>query len=185
MDHWQKRNLAAGITAAIGIVLILIVVISNSHKYRFKRYRNADKGFSIKYPFLWSYEENKNGAAVIFSSLRDGNSDFFLENVNVVVQDLSKKPKELKKYTETAIMQMEAVFGESMTVLESEPIHIAGRKGYKFDFLGKTPKDTLHYTSVWVLDGHTAYQITYTSLSAQYSKYRSKVKTMINSFRLE
>lgn len=174
-----------GIVAGVGIILILSVAWVASREYRFKRYTNDEKNFSIKYPALWTYEENINDAAVIFYSPQENDLDFFKESVNVVVQNISGNPMNLQGYSQLAIKQMEAVFGENMIILESAPTFIADRSGYKLVFLGKGLEADLQYMSVWTIDGTTAYQVTYTSIASQYERYIFKVKTMLRSFRIE
>lgn len=187
MNRREKQNIIIGIVAAAGIILILGAVWVLSREHRFKRYRSDRDGFSIKYPAAWSFEENKDGAAVIFFSPLDNELDFFKESVNVVVQDISGNPLDLKKYSETAIRQIEAVFEENLVILETGPVFFAGQAGYKFIFLGKTPEDEpdLRYMCVWTLKGLKAYQVTYTAILSQYERYLPEMKRMLRSFRIE
>ena len=170
--------------AGIGVVCILIMLWIFSKEHRFNRYSDDHYHFSIKYPTSWSFEKNKNKAVVIFYSPEESELDFFMENVNVVVQDISRNPMSIEKYSSTAIKQMEAVFSDNMIILESEPMYFAGREGYKFVFRGKTPETELQYMSVWAINGLTAYQVTYTALASQYERHLPKVKKMIRSFRI-
>jgi len=185
MSRRKKQNVIVGIVAGIGIILILSVVWVTSKEYRFKRYRSDEKNFSIKYPASWAYEENINGAAVIFYSPQENDLDYFKESVNVVVQNIAGNPMNLKDYSQLAIKQMEAVFEENMITIESVPTFIAGQSGYKLVFLGKGPETDYQYMSVWTISGLTAYQVTYTSLASQYERYIFKVKKMLKSFRIE
>lgn len=184
MDRRIRQNLGIGIVFCIGILLILSVVWVLSKQYRFREYRNERKGFSVKYPAAWAFEENKNGAAVIFFSPTETELDFFRENVNVVVQETQGEPKTLRQYSDLAIKQMELVFEKNFVLLESMPIRFAGREGYKIVFLGKGPDTELKYMCVWTLDGVKAYQLTYTALSSQYDRYVSKMKRMVRSFHI-
>lgn len=155
-----------------------------SKAYRFNQYTDDRHNFSIKYPVSWSLEINKNNAAVIFYSPKEGDLDFFRENVNVVVQDIARKSMNIKKYSSTAIKQMEAVFGDNMIIIESGPMYFSGHEGYKFVFRGKTSETELQYMSVWTINGLTAYQVTYTALASQYERHLPNAKRMIRSFRL-
>jgi hypothetical protein len=153
-------------------------------QYRLREYRHEHKKFALKYPALWAFEENKDGAAVIFFSPIENDLDFFRENVNVVVQESEEGPMTLKEYSETAIKQMEMVFGNNFVLLESTPIRFAGREGYRIVFLGKGPDTELKYMCVWTLEGAVSYQLTYTALSSQYDRYLSQMKRMARSFRI-
>jgi len=181
----QKQNIINGVVAGVGIILILSGAWVVSREYRFKSYKNKEYGFSIKYPALWALEENKNGAAVIFYSPQENDMDFFKESVNVVVQDISGNPMNIKKYSKLAVEQMEAVFEDNMIIFESKPTFFADRSGYKLVFVGKGPEVDYKYMSVWTIEGLTAYQVTYTSLNSQYEHYISKVEKMLESFHIE
>ncbi len=185
MSRRQKQTRIAMIVALVGVVLILGVILLVGKDHIYKKYYNKAGGFSIKYPVTWALEENKGGAAVIFFSPKENALDFFKENVNVVVQDISANPLNLEAYTKLAIKQMRLVFESNFIIVESVPITIAGRAGHKLIFIGKGPDTELKYMSAWVLDGLTAYQITYTAISSHYDEYAGKMKKMVRSFRIE
>ena len=184
MDSRKKKNLIINCVAGIGIVSILIVFLLFNKEHYFHRYHDDHYNFSIKYPASWTLEKNKNGAAVIFYSPQEGDLDIFKESVNIVVQDIAGNPMNIKKYSKIAIEQMEAVFGDNMLTLESDPMYFAGHEGYKFVFRGKTPETDLQYMSIWTIAGLNAYQVTYTALASQYDRHLPNVNKMIRSFRL-
>ena len=158
-----------------------------SREYRSNEYHSKAGGFSIRYPVTWSFQENTGGAAVIFFSPKANELDFFKENVNIVVQDISQAPMEAgdKTAVVSAIKQMQIVFEDNFVIIESGPTFIAGQVAYKLIFLGKGPDTELKYMSVWTIKGLTAYQITYTALSSQYDLYIKEMKRMVSSFRID
>ena len=184
MKRRTRQNVIIGIIGSLGVVLIVITLLYITKENRFNLYKNVKGGFSIKYPATWSVEENKNGAAVIFYSPKSDELDVMLENVNIVIQDMSAHPRSLTDYSKVAIKQMKGVFTKNMVILESGPSIFARTVGYKLDFLGKTRDSQMHYVSVWVIDGQTVYQATYTSLESDYETYWPKVKRMFGSFRI-
>lgn len=181
----KKQNVMIVVVSLVGIALIAIALWYFSQEYRSHKYHNDSGRFSIKYPAAWSYEEDKNGAAVIFYTPKENDLDDFIESVNVVVQNISANPMTLKKYSEKALEQMDAVFGENMAIYESGVTFIAGQTGYKLVFTGKTAESELRYMVVFLIKGVTVYQVTYTSLSSQYDLYLSKVNRMLKSFQLD
>ena len=185
MEQRKKQTLLAGVAALLGIVLILGVVLTMSREHRFKKYHNTAGGFSISYPATWDFQENKGGAAVIFFSPEENDLDFFKENVNVVVQDISGNPMTLKAYSELAIKQMQLMFKDNFVAIESAPTFVDGQAAYKLIFIGKGPDTELKYMSVWLIKDLTAYQITYTALFFQYDRYIGKMKSMVNSFHID
>lgn len=173
------------LTALLGITLILGVVWIASKEHRYSKYQDEFGGFAISYPATWSWEENKGGAAVIFFSPKENELDIFQENVNVVVQDISGNPMELRAYSDLAIKQMQLVFEDNFIIVESGPTFVAGQAGHKLIFIGKGPDTDLKYMSVWLIKDLTAYQITYTALASNYDRYVGKMKHMVRSFQVD
>ena len=185
MRQRKKQNWILGAVAGLGIILILGVLWVFSLGFRFLDYHDKEDGFFMKYPDQWTFDNSAEGASVIFFAPLENELDNFKENVNVVVQDISKNPMTLNQYTGLAIRQMEAVFGNNLVTLESEPTRFAGQKGYRFVFLGKGSDLELKYLISWTIKDMKAYQVTYTAIAAHYDKHLSKVKKMFRSFRIE
>src|SRR3989338_8996560 len=114
MQRRQKQTIIASVTSAIGLALILTAGWFFLKPYWSLGYENGQYGFALKYPASWSLAENKEGPAAIFYSPKGSALDIFPENVNIVVQDISHDPMDLEKYTKTAIVQMQAVFGTNL-----------------------------------------------------------------------
>ncbi len=184
MRHRQKQTIIASVTAAIGLGLILTAGWFFLKPYRSLGYENGQYGFALQYPAAWSFAENQGGAAAIFYSPKENALDIFKENVNIVVQDISRNPMTLEKYTETAIAQMNAVFGINIEILVSTRISIDNRPAHQFIFIGKGPDGNLQYQCRWTLVGTTAYQITYTALASGYQKHLAQAERVMNSFRI-
>ncbi|MBI5023584.1 MAG: hypothetical protein HZC18_01085 [Candidatus Omnitrophica bacterium] len=184
MRRRQRQTIIAIIAGAIGLVLILAVGWFFVKPYWSLGYENAQYGFALKYPAAWSFAENQRGAAAIFYSPKENALDIFRENVNIVVRDISQKPMTLEKYTETAIGQMNAVFGTNLEILGSTRISIDHRPAHQFIFIGKGPDGNFQYQCRWTLAGTTAYQITYTAISSGYERHLAEAERIMNSFRI-
>lgn len=184
MQRRQKQTIIASVTAAIGLALILTVGWFFVKPYWSLGYENAQYGFALKYPAAWSFAENQGGAAAIFYSPKENALDIFKESVNIVVQDISRNPMTLEKYTETAIAQMNAVFGINLEILVSTQISIDNRPGHQFIFIGKGPDGNLQYQCRWTLAGTTAYQITYTAVASGYERHLAEAERIMGSFRI-
>jgi len=184
VSNRKRQNLLIGISAGLGTVLILAAAWQFSKGQRFNSFSDEAGQYSIKYPYTWALQKTPGDASVMFFSEQEGELDIFRENVSVVVQDLSGNPQDLNDYSEMAVKQMEAVFKDNLTILDSSPVRFAKRQGYKFEFIGKGPETEFHYLIYWTISGVTAYQVTYTALASQYERYLYKVKKMIKSFRI-
>ncbi|OGX37028.1 MAG: hypothetical protein A3D87_01215 [Omnitrophica WOR_2 bacterium RIFCSPHIGHO2_02_FULL_50_17] len=185
MRSRQQQTLVFSIIGGIGFFLILTTVWLYLRQHKFLKYENKLYGFSLKYPAAWAYAENQGGAAAIFYAPAENELDIFKENVNIVIQDISKNPMGLEEYTKTAIRQMQLVFEQNLVILESEPTLIDGRAAHRFVFLGKGPEAELRFMCLWTLVDMTAYQITYTAIDAKYDKYIDQVKSLVRSFKIK
>ena len=185
MQRRRQLTIFWGIVAGIGVSILLVVGWSVSKQYRWSGYRNAAYGFSIQYPANWTVKENYEGTAVFLLSPLENKLDFFPENVNVVVQDLSQKPMDLDKYSNIAIHQMQVVFKQNLEVLESDSTYLDGHPAHNFVFLAKGPDMEMKIKCVWtVIDETKAYQVTFGALTSQYDKYVTKVQKIIQSFQI-
>ena len=184
MQRRQKQTIIASVTSAIGLALILTAGWFFLKPYWSLGYENGQYGFALKYPAAWSFAENQGGAAAVFYSPRENAMDTFQENINIVVQDISRNPMDLKKYTETAVTQMQAVFGTNLEILDSSPTFIDTRPAHQFIFIGKGPDVRLQYMCRWTLAGTTAYQITYTAIASGYERHFAQAERVMNSFRI-
>ena len=184
MQRRQRQTIIAIITGAVGLTLILTVSWFFAKRYWSLSYESGPYGFALKYPANWSFAENKNGAAAIFVSPKENALDIFQESVNIVVQNISANPMDLGKYTETAITQMQAVFGTNLEILDSSPTFIDRRPAHQFIFIGKGPDGNLQYQCRWTLVGTTAYQITYTAIASGYERHLTEAERIMNSFRI-
>lgn len=184
MRDRQKKTVYFGVMAVVGILIISIVLFLNSKERHFKKYTDTQSGFSMKYPASWKVEENQLGTTVAFYSKQEGELDFFKENVNVVVQDLSPDLMDMQKYTDVILAQMESVFGNQINIVESKKTFFADQQSYKFVFEGTDPNLSLKYHIIWTIKGSKAYQLTFTSLVTTYEKYFPKFEAMSSSFKI-
>ncbi len=179
----KRRFSFIGIFAVLFILAGLGAIIWHlMNNFQLNTYVNEQHGFKIGYPSDWDFQENINGAAVIFYSPLENQLDFFQDNINIVIQDISASPMGLEDYSNMAVEQMKMVFGENMKVQELSNTTIDGMPAKKFVFTGKGPQAELKYMSVWTIEGSTVYQLTYLAIASQYPNYLFKIHAMLNSF---
>ncbi len=184
MQRRERQTLITVITATIGFVLIVTVLWLYARQYRMVAYNNSFYKFSLRYPATWSFAENKNGSAVIFYSPPENPLDRFSENVNIVVQDISKNPLDLEQYTKIAIDQMQAIFETNLEILDSTQVTMDGHQGHQLEFIGKGPDGNLHYLCRWTLIDTTAYQIAYAALEPENKGHLKSAQRMMHSFKI-
>jgi len=123
------------------------------------------------------------GAIVAFIAPREGASDVFQENVNILVQDLSAQPMTLDEYTQLSVSQIGQVITDS-NILDSSAVTLAGIPGHRVVYTGKQGQYDLKWMQVWTMQNNKAYVISYTAETGKYSTFLGTVQEMIDSFEI-
>lgn len=140
--------------------------------------------YSIKYPPDWSLDVEGLMNTTFFISSPVSADDTFSENVNLLIQDLSRFPMSLDEYTELSINQVETMVPEGKLKKEER------LKGAKYEYhsvlysarFNNNPLMTAQY--YWVIDNN-AYILTFTTLAADYEAYRALGYGIMNSFTID
>jgi hypothetical protein len=146
-------------------------------------YTDTVNKYSIDYPQDWAKAPVPNGmAGMAFLRPKEGPSDLFQENVNVLVQDLSEQPMTQEQFTELTKKQVTDNFGTSAN-LTVQPATLVGQNAkvahYNITYQGRT----LKIKQYWFVKGKKAYVFTYTASPAQFARYDSTATQVIKSFR--
>ncbi len=146
-----------------------------------ERYENETHGFALDRPEGWVLEEDPStGAAVQLYALASA-ADDFAENVNVVVEEL---PAELTatEYMDAAWAQLEPQL-EGVEQIGREELTVGGMPAASIEYRARFPQapDPVHLLQVAVLDGRTAFVITYTG-TEEFDRYRADAEAIIASF---
>jgi eukaryotic-like serine/threonine-protein kinase len=145
-------------------------------------YTNTAQGFSIRYPQGWEKREGALGTAVLLLSPREGTSDEFQENVNVLVQKVPDKMS-LEEYSKLSIEQAPKLI-TGFRLLDQGSTTLGESPAHRIHYRGEQGAFHLEWEQVWsVLEGQ-AFIITYTAERDRYQMYRPTAEAMIASFRL-
>ena len=125
--------------SVIAALAIIFVIWLSGFGRGYRRFVDPKGGFTMSYPARWEKMVGANGTAVLFLSPPSTPLDIYRENVNIVVQDTSRNPLELKDYSELAVTQMKAVFKSNLSVIEDKSVWFAGQPGHKFMYIGYSP----------------------------------------------
>lgn len=182
MKRRKRFSLVFLLIMAAALGTVVLVVLSFLKGFKFSVYTNETYGVEIQYPSDWTYEENKNGAVVIFYSPLENQLDFFRDNINIVIQDISSTPMTLESYSQLAVEQMKTLFGQNMQVESLSATTLDRRPARKLIFRGAGPNADLKYLSVWMIDNSKVYQITYLAVASQFNNHLLKILTMLKTF---
>ncbi len=158
----------------------------------FALYDNNAEGFRIQYPQNWTMEEGASGTLVAFKSPQD-TGDTFLENVNIVIEDISQAGKvTLKDYEDAALAllkeasskpdanlaDIKKVDGKEITIDNTPARYIA----YTSTFKPNSSK--LYSRQYFTIKNGKVYIITYTASQQKPDTFMDLVKSMVDSFQI-
>ncbi len=139
-------------------------------------YTDATYGFTMKYPSNWEKREKESGTVVGFISPD-------VENLNVVVEDLSKNPVKLDEYVKAALPQIQKEIPE-FKQLENTRISMGSMPAQKLVYTGSAEGLTLKFMQVITIVNKKAYVFTYTGLAEEFDKHLASAQNMIDSFTI-
>lgn len=187
MHTFQKRSILYSLIFIFAAMLAGLAFWLSYKPVELSLYEDPKTGVSLLYPTSWEVLENlapEVGLVVAFRGPRKDESDTFSPNANVSYWDVKERltPTELKQVT---MQQMVTLFGSNMTVLEDEPVMMAGNTGYKFVFVGKNVKTPNKFFITWTLIGKRVYVFTYANTAENFKDYADVAKTMMKSIRVK
>lgn len=181
----RRQRQTIGLWVVFACIAVFIAGFFILRIPKFDVYESSQYRLKIKYPQGWTVNDSigQPGAVVAFLSPKESTLDVFLDNMNIVVQDLSKNPMSLEQYNILAIKQLTGVFS-NLTILESHAITWAGHAGHKLVYFAKNPMVDLKVMHVWMIVDNQAYQFTYTAVASRYKTFEGLANTMVKSFIL-
>lgn len=150
------------------------------------RFVDKGRGFSIALPTGWQQDKDAYGTVVMALSQKEGKSDTFQENINVVVEALSGKMSS-KEYFDASQTAIKKVFHDQSFRLEkSGKERLANNDFYWSVYVHKTQKGALAKVLQYVtVKDLRAYIITCSASPDRFNKYKPTFDSSLKSFRFE
>jgi len=165
------------IISVIGLFLICVSCSKISWVY----YYNADYNLRMKYPTDWTLNKDFQGSLAVFVSPKSKDTDEFLENVSIVVQDLTDKPKTLEEYTDVYLKHLNLLL-KRMKIVESRKDSLGKLPGYRIVYELQGPQGISILTQIWTIKNNTVFIVTGTSAINTYENFKKVFETMLRSF---
>ena len=139
--------------------------------------------YSIKYPASWIFsEDHAMGATFHILSPKDGASDVFNENVNLIIQDLTGTNIDLDAFVQLSEKQIEEMIGEG-NIVRSERFTSGSLELHKVVYSGEFNGFELKLIQHYQIKDEKAYILTFTAQKSAYDRYKSFGQGILNSFR--
>lgn len=168
---------------ACSIIVLASLPFAACRKTEMKTY--ADKDGTISYPSDWDLNMDPGmGASYMIKAPQESPLDLFQENVNVIIQDLSSQPMDLKAYTDLSVEQVNEMMANSK-ILENETRN--GKNG-PYQFMHYTADQTglhLEFEQYYIIKGNAAYVLTFSAEHSSFSKYKEKGEAILDSYTIK
>jgi serine/threonine-protein kinase len=149
----------------------------------FTRQVDVDGHCSIAFPDAWQVKKQTMGMALLGLAAREGESDQFTENVNVVTEQIPEDMG-LDEYTRRSLKHARKILTD-FEQLDRQHKQIGSREVVFVEFKHRMGQISIHASQTYVVGEGRAYVITCSAEPAQYEKYRDRFEKVVGSFAIE
>lgn len=143
-----------------------------------------DSAYSLAYPPGW--ELNQSGAlgtAFFLFAPRESPQDSFRENINLLIEDLSKAPMDLDAYVAFSVEKGRQFMNE-LVILDSTRLKDAHGPFHQLVFTGRQGVFRLKWKQHYRVAHQKAYVLTFTAQESRYPAYLEWIDNVLDSFAL-
>lgn len=141
--------------------------------------------YTIQYPDSFDLNTSgQMGTKFILLSKRTSEQDVFMENINMLVQDLTGRDIDLDKFVEITEDQVRTMLTNG-DIIESERIITDGSEFHKVIYTGFNGQYDLKFEQYFFVVKDKVYILTLTCEIDQFSNYKEVGEKILNSFRIK
>lgn len=167
--------------------LILLILFSGCTQKEapagYSIYTNSTYGVEINYPSDWEKTEGFMGTVVMFKSPLENDSDLFLENINIMVTELSPPILSIADYKESIQSYLEQYITD-YELIEMVDATLANTPAIKVVYTGRLGQSNLMQLQMVTVKNNKSYVISYTAEPDKYEKYLDKAEKVMASFKI-
>ncbi|MBI2546681.1 DcrB-related protein [Candidatus Woesearchaeota archaeon] len=147
------------------------------------KYFNAQYGIELQYPSDWIKVEEGIAPAIVVFARQETGTDVFIENVNVVVQQLTE-PYTLEEYSALALDSVGQMI-QGYKLAGYSDATVAGNPGKKLEYTSTTDAETVAFMQVWTIKENNVYVITYAAGTDDYATHKPTIQKIITSLKIQ
>jgi len=174
----------------IKATLFLLVLLSGSFSLlsqNEERLTISENNYSLSYPSDWEVDRSgqMNTLFILFSPLSSP-SDYFKENVNLIIQDLKGYDIDLDQYVEISENQINTLIKEGKLISSTRmpKADDMNTEYHKTVFTGKEGIFDLKFVQYYWVENESAYVVTFTSEVKSFEAFQESGLEILNSFRI-
>jgi hypothetical protein len=164
----------------------------NFENLTLKTYENPGFGVSIQYPSSWAgiqfredpFAQSNTSIVAIFEAPRENQSDSYRENLILGVQGPLEDSISLEDYTQNSLEAFSRM-SDRVIILESLPGSLSGLPAREIVYISTLQNLSLKKMQIFtIVNGNTAYVVTFGAEESQFNKYIPEIMRMVNSIRI-
>ena len=148
----------------------------------------SDAQVSVQYPKDWELNQSgQSGSTFFLFSALESSNDYFKENINLIVQDLSMygmADVTLDGYTALSILQLPNLIQNNKLITSSKE-KANGKNYHKIVYTGTQMNYSLKWLQHYWVENGKAYILTFTAEEATYDDYINEVERIFKTFRVK
>lgn len=165
------------------IPVCMCMLLSSCTREETRTYTSKEKAFSIRFPKAWEQKEGYMGTVVIALEPAEGRGDYFRENMNVVVEDLSGNIN-ISDYIHSSLAGMGKVLPD-FKVIERKPAGRHASPSEQIRYSYRLGTIDLESTALIHISRGRAYVVTCTAEKEHSPRYRKTFDAIMAGFRTE
>lgn len=166
----------------ITFLIVLLVGLYSYAQEEIKIYE--DKDYEIKYPSNWTLEtETGTEATFAIKAPLSSDKDSFVENVNLITQDLKGMGITLDKYVKYNESQIKTISNGELFYSKKDTRD--GREYHTLVFKGTINNLELKARQLYSVKNEMGYVLTFTTLENEYEDLEEIGKEIIDTFKLK
>ncbi len=158
-------------------ILFFLISFSTFCQNNFIEFKKDN--FKIKYPENWKLDTSgqMNSSFILFSPKTD--DDLFVENINLIIQDLSGQNLDLESYSELSENQIKSMVPNSK-LIENKKVN----NHKEVVWSGYVTNNDLKFKQYYYVIDNKAYVLTFSALESEYDNYLKIGTEILNSFQI-
>jgi hypothetical protein len=141
--------------------------------------------FSISYPENWLLDlTGQYNAEFFLFSEKEGEEDQFIENINLMIQDLKGLGIDLKEYTDITVKQVKEMLTNGELV-ENKTITKNGKSYQRLSYTGIQNEMDIYFLQYFWVVKEKAIILTFVSETSTLTEYEKTAEQIMNSFEVK
>lgn len=149
---------------------------------KYLSYVDPSGKFSLQYPNGWAQEKPDSAINIMFKSPKESESDAYLENVNVGIEESTDPNYTVDNYNEYAKYSLNQTL-ENFKLVKEDKLQVDGVSAIELIFTTTSSGKNARTLQRYVIKDKFVYVLSYTGYEESYGKFEKEGLESIGSFK--